>query len=230
MNTISTCSQQNKMPSLIYMQHIADIIILPIIRIYIVGLIFLWIIPHIFTYIPASNFNIGTKFQREHFVATFLGSIIHYFIRSNQITITRDTTCTHNLHIINTFSKEHCIMEKCMSHILLRQIVFRIGIRARIGRRKSRTVSPVTKPGRFRHITTRKSLNGGIRIQMQPDIAQQMNRPHIIGTCRESQNTPTQLIHLFNSFVNGFRIVCYSISFYSCRLNILQTGIEPSNI
>ena len=154
------------MPALIYMQHIADIIILPVIRIYVVRLIFLRIIPHIFIYVPASNLNIGTKFQRKHFVTALLGSIIHDFIRSNQITITRDTACTHNLHIINAFSKEHCIAEERMPHILLRQIVLRIGIRARIGRRKSRTIGPVTKPGRFRRITTRKSLNGSVCIQM----------------------------------------------------------------
>ena len=166
MDAIGTCSQQNKMTSLIYMQHIADVIILLPIRIYIVRFILLRIIPHIFIYVPASNLNIGTKFQRKHFVTALLGSIIHYFIRSNQITIARDTARTHNFHIINAFSKEHCITEKCMSNILLCQIVLRISIRARIGRRKSRTVSPVTKPSCFRRITTRKPLNGSICIQM----------------------------------------------------------------
>ena len=62
MDAIGTCSQQNKMTSLIYMQHIADVIILLPIRIYVVRLIFLRIIPHIFTHSPASYFNIGTKF------------------------------------------------------------------------------------------------------------------------------------------------------------------------
>ena len=120
------------MPSLIYVQHITDIIVSLSVLLNIIRFVFLRIVPHIFIYIPTAYFNIGTKFQREHFITTFFRYIIHYAVGSNKITITCDTPCTYNLNIVYTFTKKHGITEESMPYILLRQIVFRVGIRARV--------------------------------------------------------------------------------------------------
>ena len=134
--SVGSGGEEHKVSALVDVEHVA-VGVVGLTRSYavgeVVGRIFLFVIPKFASGFKSTYLDILAQLECEHLVAAFLGRVVHHLVGSDDVAVAGDASASYYFYVFDPFAEEHGVVEKCVSHILLGEVVFRILIGARVG-------------------------------------------------------------------------------------------------